>query len=376
MERERPEKQVFGTLTEYLYTKASRCRIPFSGTFELSPLCNFSCRMCYVRKTAGEVAGHSRPLMTLEQWLEHAEEAQKSGMLYLLLTGGEPFLWPNFWKLYEALIHMGFLVDINTNGSLIDREVVARLRQLPPHRINLTLYGACEETYEKLCCVKGAFSKVEKAITMLQETGIPLKLNASLTPHNVSDLKRLVTYAEEKGLVLQASTYMFPPVRRDKDQIGKNDRFTPWEAAKYRLECFRLQYGNERYRSFLNSIKSGYIPPPGLDESCVDPLDGKVRCRAGKASFWITWDGFMTPCGLMNQPAMDLRKTSFSEAWNQLVAESDKLVLSGLCSQCTSQKICHPCAAMAMAETGTTEGIPFYLCEMIQAMKEIADLEA
>ena len=28
-------------------------------------------------------------------------------MLYLLLTGGEPFLWQDFWPLYEAAEHDG-----------------------------------------------------------------------------------------------------------------------------------------------------------------------------------------------------------------------------------------------------------------------------
>lgn len=119
------------TLSEYMLYKASMAKIPLSGTFELSPICNFSCRMCYVRKTAKEVREHSRSMMTLEQWVEIAKEAHDAGMLYLLLTGGEPLLWPDFWVLYEQLIRMGFLVSINTNGSLIDEAALERLKKLP-----------------------------------------------------------------------------------------------------------------------------------------------------------------------------------------------------------------------------------------------------
>ena len=71
------------------------------------------------------------------------------------LTGGEPFLWPDFWKLYDALIHMGFLVSINTNGSLIDDEAIRKLQELPPTRVNITLYGASDATYERLCRREG-----------------------------------------------------------------------------------------------------------------------------------------------------------------------------------------------------------------------------
>ena len=42
-------------LSDYLYSKASQRRVPLMGTFELSPVCNFSCRMCYVRKTMAQI---------------------------------------------------------------------------------------------------------------------------------------------------------------------------------------------------------------------------------------------------------------------------------------------------------------------------------
>lgn len=358
--------------TDYIYSKASRNRIPISGTFELSPICNFSCRMCYVHKSKKEVAESPRGILTLEQWIQIAKEAREAGMLYLLLTGGEPFLWPDFWKLYEQLVWMGFLISINTNGSLIDDEVIERLKRLPPKRVNITLYGASDKTYETLCQVKGVFSKVDHAIRSLQEAGIQVKLNGSLTSYNAEDLEQMVKYSEERKLVFQATTYMFPPIRRDTALVGMNDRLTPEEAARYRLKCLYLQFGKEQYNSFLQNVKKGYSPPPGLDESCLDPLDGKIRCRAGKASFWITWDGWITPCGLMNEPKVDMKKNSFSAAWNKLVDESNRLVTSGLCARCANQEICHPCAAMALAETGKVSGVPEYLCRMVQEIRRIA----
>lgn len=109
-------------------------------------------------------------------------------MLYLLLTGGEPFLWQDFWPLYERLSTMGFLISINSNGTLLDEARVARLAEHPPTRINITLYGAGNETYEALCGRSGMFDRVDRAITLLRQAGILVKLNCSLTPHNACDL--------------------------------------------------------------------------------------------------------------------------------------------------------------------------------------------
>lgn len=362
-------------LTQYLFTKASQKKIPLSGTFELSPVCNFSCRMCYVRMTPSQVAAHSRPAMTLERWLSLAEQARASGMLYLLLTGGEPFLWPDFWPLYERLTEMGFVLSINTNGSLIDEATIARLRARPPTRLNITLYGAGNDTYRSLCRADGVFTRVDRAIMGLREAGLMVKLNCSLTPQNAGDLEAMVRYAEQRSLILEVNTYMFPPLRRDPSQVGRNERFTPEEAARYHMERYRLMYGEETYDRYLHSVLRGIADPPGLDESCVDPVDGKIRCRAGKAAFWVTWDGWLTPCGMMTEPRVDLAGQPFDRAWKTLTEQSERMRLSGVCGQCPDRDLCHSCAAMAQAETGSPGGIPLYLCRMVEAMKTLARQE-
>lgn len=359
-------------LTSYLFSKASKAKMPLNGTFELSPVCNFSCHMCYVRKTAKEVAAHDRPMMTLDQWIDVAKEAQKAGMLYLLLTGGEPFLWPDFWKLYERLSQMGLLISINTNGSLIDDAVVERLKKMPPTRINITLYGASDAAYHRLCGADRVFSQVDRAITKLKAAGINVKLNGSLTPDNISDFESCCEYGTNHGVIYEPNTYMYPPIRRDAAMVGKNERFTPKEAAFYKLNAYQKQYGDQAYKKFLNAIIHHYVEPPGLDDRCIDSKDGKILCRAGSASFWVTWDGWLTPCGMMPEPKVEMRGRSFTEAWHDLVCESEKLKLSGVCRDCPDRKLCHSCAAMAMAETGEASGIPTYLCEMVRNMKEIA----
>lgn len=359
-------------LKEYLHRKASRDLIPLNGAFELTPMCNLSCKMCYIRKTAQQVKESPRPQMTLEQWRAIARQARESGMLYLLLTGGEPFLWPDFWTLYGELIRMGFLVSINTNGTMIDEQAVRRLKELPPYRLNITLYGASDETYRDLCGVSGMFRRVDSAISALRAAGLQVQLNGSFTPYNVGDMERIVAYARERKLILRSTTYMFPPIRREPGMVGDNERFTPEEAARYRLRLYELQSTPERYRQYLRQIVNGTAEPPGLEESCTDPLDGKIRCRAGKASFWITWDGWLTPCGLMPQPGVDLTRCSFSEGWASLTRQSRQVRLSGVCGSCANQGICNPCAAMAIAETGEAGGIPRYVCQVAQEIRNIA----
>ena len=359
-------------LTDYLYTKACCVHIPLNGTFELSPVCNFACRMCYIRKTSKEVQNSPRKILTLDDWRRIAREAREAGMLELLLTGGEPLLWPDFWTLYDELIDMGFLISINTNGSLIDEQAIARFRERPPQRINITLYGASDVTYKRLCGADGVFSKVDAAVRGLMDAGVTVKLNCSLTPYNAGDIDWIVDYAKDRNTVLSVATYMFPPVRRDPSQIGVNERFTSEESARYMMHYLRRNRGEERFRGYLQSILAGHAEPLGLEADCVDPVDGHIRCRAGRASFWITWDGWLLPCGMMPEPKIDLKEQAFSDAWNQLVDDAAEIRLSGLCDKCPSRDICHPCAAIAYAETGSFSSVPTYRCHAVQQMCKIA----
>ena len=110
------------------------------------------------------------------------KEARDSGMLYLLLTGGEPFLRKDFREIYQGLYDLGIIIEINSNGTLIDEQTVAWLREVPPQRINITLYGASDVTYGRLCRNPKGFTQVSRAIRLLKEARINVRLNCSVTP--------------------------------------------------------------------------------------------------------------------------------------------------------------------------------------------------
>ena len=134
-------------IEQMLVERAFRMRLPIACTLELTPLCNFDCRMCYVRLSGEELRGRGR-LLSGSEWLRIAEEMKTAGVLFVLLTGGEPLLHPDFREIYRGLISMGMIVSVNTNGSLIDEEWADFFAENRPRRVNITLYGADEATYE------------------------------------------------------------------------------------------------------------------------------------------------------------------------------------------------------------------------------------
>ena len=347
-------------LTEYLHRKASITKTPISGTFELSPLCNMDCKMCYIKMSKEKQESIAR-LRTNEEWLNLAKQARDEGMLFLLLTGGEPFLVKNFKELYIELHKMGFCISINSNGTMIDEEVIEWIKKYPPMRINMTLYGASDETYERLCNNPKGFTQVTKALSLLKENNIQVKLNCSVTPYNKDDLKEMMDFAEEHDLVIQATAYMFPPLRKDESKIGQNDRFTAEDAALYGAYISAYSNGVDNFKAYVDS---GQLAIYDADDECGIVEGDHMRCRAGITSFWMTWEGKMLPCGMIPDKGKDPWEVGFDKAWENAKNIVSEITLPVKCAGCGKKDECRACAAMVYTETGTYDKVPQYRCEM------------
>lgn len=348
-------------IANHLYKKACLLRKPLSGTFELSPLCNMSCQMCYIHQFS------TKKLIELKKWLEISKIAKNNGMLYLLLTGGEPFLIKGFKEFYIELYRLGLIISINSNATLIDEKTVEWLKLYPPERINITVYGGSNDTYERLCHYPNGFEKMKKAVLLLKEVGINIKFNITLTPENKDDLESIVSFCKEMEYPVQFSSYMFPRIRNGKDEFGNNEaRFTPEEAAEYYLKYLDLYYGKEEANIRKQAmIKDGYA----LDFECeVDVPGSESQCAAGRCAWWLSWEGKLSGCGMFTNGDIDVFELGFEKAWEKVVEKTNSIYLAKTCHECMNKSICHPCLAISKTETGKFEGIPEYRCQMTQAM--------
>ncbi|MGQ4526115.1 radical SAM/SPASM domain-containing protein [Intestinibacter bartlettii] len=360
------QKLVEPRLVEYFHRKAQITKTPISGTFELSPLCNMDCKMCYIKMSKEKQESIAR-LRTKEEWIELAKKAKEKGLLFLLLTGGEPFLVKDFQELYIELYKMGFCISVNSNGTMIDEDVIEWLKHYPPMRMNITLYGASDETYGRLCNNPKGFTQIVKALSLLKENNIQVKLNCSVTPYNKDDLKQMMDFAEEHNLPIQATSYMFPPLRKDKTKIGQNDRFTAEDASLYGAYINAYNAGIDKFKEY---IESGQLALYDADDDCGVVEGEHMRCRAGITSFWMTWEGKMLPCGMIPEGGLDPWEVGFDEAWENAKNIVSEIKLPVKCAGCGKKDECMTCAAMVYTETGTYDKVPQYRCEMTKNYPE------
>lgn len=351
------------SIKDRIFKKSAQQRLPLTGAFELSPVCNFSCKMCYVRKSMAEV-NEEGGLMPPSFWLDMAEQARSGGTLFPLLTGGEVFVYPHFREIYEEMNRMGMQISINSNGSLITEDTVQWLRQIPPQRINITLYGASDESYERLCGDPHGFTRVCKGLSLLEENHIRYKLNCSVTPYNKDDLPAMIEFAENRKMKLKIATYMFPPVRRTGISGDYGDRLSPQEAAYAQVYTDWKQLEPMQFAALAhNAMKYRELTPELITEAAAG-APRNMHCLAGRCSYWIDWQGNLSGCGMADYPKVSLRDKSFVQAWKEITDWTEQARYSSICGNCVNRELCYTCMAMVRNETGDLMGRPEYICEM------------
>ena len=352
------------TMEQTLMQRSVEKRIPMNGSLELLPLCNMNCDMCYVRLSKEEMERQGR-LRTLEEWVEVGRQMQKAGVLFLLLTGGEPLLYPDFRKLYLELKKMGMIITINTNGTLIDEETAEFFGRHKPRRINITLYGADNETYENLCHHSGGYDKVTTAIRLLKKKGVDVKVSSSLTQHNQDDMDDILDVGKDLDVPIRIDTYMMPAERERCKPFKEQSRVSPEEAARIRIHVLKEEMGEEQFRKYVQKtiFEVEHILPEEKEPN-------RMSCYAGKASFTINWQGQMRPCVMLTEPAVSVFEKGFEAAWRYIVRETDQILLCSACNACNLRPVCRNCAACALLESGSYDGKPDYMCRYVKASYE------
>lgn len=310
------------------------------------------------------------PLRGLDDWLSLARDLQKAGTLFLLLTGGEPLLYPEFKQLYLELKKLGMILTINTNGTLINTEWADFFAANPPRRINITLYGADEDTYEQICRHRAGFAQTLQAIRLLTERGVSVKLNGTLIPENASQAAEFVRLAETLNVPIKIDTYIYPASRERSLPFAKQARLSPEEAAFHKLEIMKLQMSPQELLENVRRIQRAVCCASPPEKGC-----DFVRCRAGKSSVMFTWNGRMSHCVMVQGPSIPVFDIGFSRAWKQLTDWTAALQLSETCNCCRLREICTVCSACAVTETAGYSGTPEYLCRLTKEFIRLLNKE-
>lgn len=326
-----------------------RERIPISGSLELTFQCNLRCKHCYLDGVHDGVPDQQE--LTMQEWYSILDQLADEGTLWLLLTGGEPLVRPDFLDIYTYAKRKGFLITLFTNGTTLTPEIVDYLVEWRPFNIEITLYGRTKETYESVTGIPGSFDRCMRGIELLRERQLPFALKAMVLTLNAHELWDIKSYAEDElGVKFRFDANVHAGV--DKDFTPEKYRLQPEEIVEFDLLDAKRMRNWQDYWEHVRDLE----------------IDSSYRyiCGAGLNMYNIDPFGRLSVCMLSREENYDLRAGTFSEGWHDFLptVRFQKVKGNYQCNRCELKALCHQCTGWSLTENGDPEELVEFLCRL------------
>ncbi len=338
-------QETYTAFSNSIHSKVLEKNIPIDGTIELTQRCNLKCVQCYCCHDP------SKRELSYDEICRILDEIAEAGCLWLLITGGEPLLRPDFLDIYMYAKKKGFLITLFTNATLVTPEILDHLSKYPPFSIEVSVYGATKEIYEKITGVTGSFESCMAGIKLILDRKLPLKLKTmamALNHHEVSQMKE---WSEGMGIEFRFDAMLHPKLTGLKD---------PWDVRLSPEDAVALDGSDQKKLDAWREV-------------CKHPWEpsqnGRLfTCGAGKNSFHIDPYGYLRPCDMMRTFSYDLRKHSFREAWVEMCSavSVEKAPGDYKCRGCKMTFICNQCPGWGFLENGDIYSISENMCDVAQ----------
>ena len=351
-----------------LWDRMKKKRMLFSLDLEVTARCNNNCRHCYINLPAGDREARASEL-SLEEIERIAREALDLGAVWCLLTGGEPLLREDFFELYRMLRRLGLLVSVFTNACLVTPRHIKLFQESPPRDIEVTMYGATRETYERVTQRPGSYAAFRRGLDLLLASGVKVRLKAMAIRSTVHELAAISQFCKKRT----KDYYRFDPLlhlRFDGDQRRnaeiRAERLSPEEVVA-------VERADEARFGALEKNCDNLI----LSERAHAGCNHLFHCGAGKGSFVVSYDGRFRVCSSLWHPdtTYDLRHGTVAEAWREHIPRvrdmrSSRKEFLEKCRVCSIINLCLWCPAHSHLETGQMDSVVDYFCQVAHARAE------
>lgn len=331
--------------------------------------CNFNCRHCFINKQDG-FSEYSE--LDVNQWKQILDKLCKFGLYSVVITGGEPLVYPQLLELLDYINTLNVEIKLLTNGYLIDENFVKRVSKYKNFSIQVSLDGSSSDTNNLQRNKNDAFDKTMQGIKLLHTYGVSTIVAMVLNKKNINDIydESIFKVMDDTGIDALAIT----PSIIDTGNAKEYEKYFISPKEILDLISFLNQY-NLRYKLPYFLIISA---PPALVEENSLSINKKIRprCRRGINSFSIRPNGDVCVCSdfmelnyknyeLGNIFKHDLRTIFLKLSEVQREKMESIYKIQGVCSICKELPYCGgACRADAYAKYGNIYA-PYSVCQSI-----------
>ncbi len=334
---------------EEMLAASPQRRLPLDGSIEITGRCNLRCAHCYISRDVADKDAAAQEL-THQELCRLIDEIVDEGCLWLLITGGEPFVRQDTLDVFTYARKKGLLVTLFTNATLLTPRIADMLAEWGPSAVEITMYGRTQQTYEVVTRVPGSYGRFMQGIELLLERDVPLALKAmvfTLNRHEIWDMK---DYAESLGVKFRFDGAINARVDGGRQPI--NYRLSPEEILE-------LDVGDSRRIDEMRRLCQTHWGPPAAP-------DRLYYCGAGWLGFHVDSYGQMSVCLMSREPSWDLRRRTFRDGWLEFIPQvlAQKRKSQTPCQDCELISLCDQCPGWAWMESGDPEAPVDFLCKV------------
>ena len=316
-----------GDIVQAIYINCHKEFVPISVFMEITDRCNFNCPFCYINEQG--IQHHDYPRFTdLKPTLDFLI---REGMLYCTLSGGECLLYPDFSMLYRYLKENGVLVTVFTNGYRINRKIINLFNELPPFKIEVSLYGIDDDSYRRTVAKQTVISaKVFDNVKTLKRAGMEMICKTPATSLTEDVLDKIEAWCKSNGIAFNTDYALYPTYSGTS-----RDEFL---ASEEKRDKMRKKSDEEFYKSEeMTALANGNMQ-----------TKYNFDCNAGRTELFISSNYKIYPCMKavgIDGWGYDIDELGIVAAYNrnnEKIKEVKGTPIEG-CKGCTHHAVCQEC---------------------------------
>ncbi len=342
-----------------LTATSRKSRYLLRALLELSPICNFSCPFCYVRKSPKEMVEEGKSVLRFSYWKGILDQLFEMGVLYIGFTGGECMLHPDFIEIYEYAAQKGFFIYLISNGSCLTDSILNTFLKYPPTSINITVYGGNEKTYQKICGKGEYYNKVKTNLQRLSEENIPFSVQMTVSRDNANDVLEVYKLCKQFNAHFGCANTLIA-CERCTEEIQVTNSLSDDEYRDIMRLLHSIDYEGETPAPMQ-------IPPKTSTRGII--------CSAGRSSAFINHEGMMLLCVSYQEFRISTFEHSIIECWKEVVKAADQIPHIEECNGCIHGAHCVQCFGAHYYDTGDFTTPSPRLCYKRKHPEEAARVE-
>ncbi len=267
----------------------------------------------------------------------------------LILSGGEPLLREDLFKLAQYASGKGMMVVVGSNGLLIDEWVAGELKRSGVSGVSISLDSKHPGIHDGIRSLKGGWERAVQAVKICRNQGLAVQINTTITKKNCHEIPQLAEFSRTLGVKVFSPFFLVC--------TGRGEQLADISPETYEQILSSIVDSQENYPGLMIRARCApifrrilYQRNPGSSLLKMDT----GRCLAGLHYCRITPEGDLTPCPYLPLAVGNTKRKPLRELWT----ESPEFVLlrnptlKGKCGICKFKILCGGCRARALASRG------------------------